>query len=140
MNVNRTSDGSDGYFYARLPETRFFTDRKVFTILRVGRGKNLARSFFDFYIGDHREREKFDSPSSVKFNLYDTYIHIDRFSQKRHSCRISGYVHPVAAKRRDFSRNREKVPLCLRTSLIFVILDIHKDEMYRFSWTSFEPM
>lgn len=120
MNVNRTSDGSDGYFYARLPETRFFTDRKVFTIL------HLARSFFDFYIGDHREREKFDSPSSVKFNLYDTYIHIDRFSQKRHSCRISGYIHPVAAKRRDFSRNREKVPLCLRTSLIFVILDTQR--------------
>lgn len=55
------------------------------------------------------------------------YIHIDRFSQKRHSCRISRvYIHPVAAKRRDscFSRNSEKdeyqihttVKLCFRTS------------------------
>lgn len=109
MNVNRTSDGSDGIF-TRLAETRLFTDQK-FLRFRVGENldpppdRPMLKSRCKREEGGKRGGRRKNTKHSLIIQLLELsalsvfceiqsirYIHIDRFSQKRHSCRINGYT------------------------------------------------
>lgn len=152
MNVNRTSDGSDGIF-TRLAETRLFTDQK-FLRFRVGENldpppdRPMLKSRCKREEGGKRGGRRKNTKHSLIIQLSELsalsvfceiqsirYIHIDRFSQKRHSCRINGYTPCCGQEKRprlNFVLERHFFLL----SFFFVVSNfrgtrLYRDEIYR---------
>lgn len=152
MNVNRTSDGADGIF-TRLAETRLFTDQK-FLRFRVGENldpppnRSMIKSRCKREEGGERGGRRKNTKHSLIIQLSELsalsvfceiqsirYIHIDRFSQKRHSCRINGYTPCCGQEKRprlNFVLERHFFLL----SFFFVVSNfrdtrLYRDEIYR---------